>query len=93
MNAQQQLPHEQSLINELILMIAKMGGNAVMKDLIEQVDTDGDPKTWTAEEIARAVDYVKWQNSYFARADAMAVIDRLMANYKISGDDVCRMKE
>jgi hypothetical protein len=77
---------EQQLINELIRMIEKMGGKAVMKDLVAQVDTDGDPKHWTEEEIKKAVEYMRWQNSYFGTADVMAIIQLLIEKYNLPAD-------
>lgn len=80
------IPVEQQLINELIRMIDKMGGKLVMKDLIEQVNTDGDPKSWTPGELESALDYVRWQNSYMSRTDALAIIEILKEKYRISKD-------
>lgn len=77
---------EQQLINELIRMIDKMGGRAVMKDLIDQVDTDGNPRHWTPAELEKAIDYVKWQNSYFGTADAMAIIQVLIEKYHLPAE-------
>lgn len=71
-------------------MIGKMGGKAVMKDLIEQVDTDGAPRHWTRDELKEAFEYVKWQNSYFGTADAMAIIQVLMESYKIPAEAFSR---
>lgn len=81
---------EQQLINELIRMIEKMGGKAVMNDLIEKVDMDGEPKRWTPEELKKAVEYVKWQNSYFGTADVTAIIQALLDKYQLPADVFAR---
>jgi hypothetical protein len=82
---------EQQLINELIRMIAKMGGASLVKDLIEQVDHDGDPKSWTPEEIVNAYDYVKWQNTYFGEGDVTAIIGQLSEKYNLDADTLCKI--
>lgn len=83
MSTAHNLSHEQQLINALIGMIKKMGGNAVMKDLIEQADRDGDPKRWTEEELKTAIGYVKWQSENIGQPDALAIISILIEKYHI----------
>ena len=61
-----------------------------MKDLIEQVDTDGDPKHWTDDELKKAVDHVKWLNSYFGTADVMAMVQVLIEKYNLPAEAFTR---
>jgi hypothetical protein len=79
---------EQELINELIRLIGKMGGKALMKELIEEVDTDGNPKVWTPEELGNALNFVQWQNNYFSRSDVMAIIEILLEKYNLRPEEL-----
>ncbi len=74
---------EQQLINALMKFIAKAGGGSVIKDLVQQVDQNGNPKVWTTEEVKSAVDFVNWQTENFGAAEANAVIETLQKKYHL----------
>lgn len=83
------------LINQLILLIANLGGGEhVLNDIIQQInDARNKDKTWTAEEVARLLKYVTWYNEYFGKADAIARIDEMVQRYNISESDISFRKE
>ena len=79
---------DQPLINALIKLIAKAGGGSLIKDLIRQVDENGNPKVWTTSEIVRATEFVEWQIQNFGTAEATAMIESLLRKYNIDPDDL-----
>jgi hypothetical protein len=83
---------EQQLINAFMKLISKAGGGSLIKDLIQQVDEDGNPKTWTVSELERAVKLVLWQTENFGTADARAIIETLMKKYNLTAED-CGKKD
>ena len=78
---------EQQLINAFMKLISKAGGGSLIKDLIQQVDEDGNPKTWTASEIERATEYVQWQTENFGTAEATAMVEALLKKYNLNLED------
>jgi hypothetical protein len=79
---------EQQLINVLIKLIAKAGGASLIKDLILQVDENGNPKVWTTSEIVKATEFVEWQIQNFGTAEATAMIESLLKKYNIDPNDL-----
>jgi hypothetical protein len=79
---------EQQLINVLIKLIAKAGGASLIKDLILQVDENGNPKVWTPSEIVKATEFVEWQIQNFGTAEATAMIESLLKKYNIDPNDL-----
>jgi hypothetical protein len=79
---------EQQLINVLIKLIAKAGGASLIKDLILQVDENGNPKVWTHSEIVKATEFVEWQIQNFGTAEATAMIESLLKKYNIDPNDL-----
>jgi hypothetical protein len=75
---------EQQLINALMKLFSKAGGGSLIKDLIQQVDQNGNPKIWTPAEIASAIEYVNWQTENFGTAEAEIVIETLQKKYNLS---------
>lgn len=78
---------EQQLINACMKLISKAGGGSLIRDLIQQVDEDGNPKTWTASELERATEYIHWQIENFGTAEARAIVEMLLKKYKLNPGD------
>jgi hypothetical protein len=78
---------EQQLINALMKLFAKAGGGCLIKDLIQQVDTNANPKVWTPSEIENAIQFVNWQISNFGTAEASAITELLMKKYHLRPND------
>jgi hypothetical protein len=81
---------EQQLINALMKLFAKAGGGSLIKDLIQQVDQDGNPKVWTAAEVESAIDFINWQTENFSASEARAIIESLEKKYNLSSGNVSR---
>lgn len=81
---------EQQLINALIKLFAKAGGGSLIKDLIQQVDQNGNPKVWTPAELASAVDFITWQTENFGSAEARAMIESLQKKFSLSAESLGR---
>jgi hypothetical protein len=74
---------EQQLINALLKLFSKAGGGSVVKDLIQQVEQNRNPKVWTPAEIKSATDFISWQTENFGAADASIMIETLRKKYNI----------
>ena len=74
---------EQQLINSLMKLIAKAGGGSLIKDLIQQVDENGNPKVWTNHEVERALSFIQWQTENFGAAEATTMIVNLIKKYNL----------
>jgi hypothetical protein len=74
---------EQQLINALMKLISKAGGGSMIKDLIQQVDQNGNPKVWTPGEISSAVQFINWQIENFGSAEANAIVETLQKKYNV----------
>lgn len=74
---------EQQLINALIKLFSKAGGGSFIKDLIQQTDQNGNPKIWTAPEVAVAIELVTNQTENFGAAEASIIIDTLRKKYNL----------
>jgi hypothetical protein len=75
---------EQQLINALMKLMSKAGGGLLIKDLIRQVDEDGNPKTWTPNEIQKAIDFVTWQIENFGTSEATSIVETLLKKYNLN---------
>ena len=75
---------EQQLINAFMKLFAKAGGGSVIRDLVQQVDENGNPKVWTPIEIEKAVSYVEWQTENFGAAEATEMIESLIKKYRLN---------
>ncbi|HEY0743503.1 MAG TPA: hypothetical protein VGD40_18675 [Chryseosolibacter sp.] len=75
---------EQQLINALMKLLSKAGGGSLIKDLIQQVDQNGNPKSWTPSEVSAAIEFVTWQTENFGTAEATAIIETLKKKYNLS---------
>ena len=74
---------EQQLINALMKLFSKAGGGSVIKDLIQQVDQNGNPKIWTPAEVKAAIEFITWQTENFGSAEANAMIETLQKKYNL----------
>jgi hypothetical protein len=79
---------EQQLINLLMKLMAKAGGGSLIKDLIRQVDENGNPKIWTESEMEKAIQYLNWQIENFGVAEARAVIGSLVRKFNLRAEDL-----
>jgi hypothetical protein len=77
---------EQQLINAFMKLMSKAGAGSLIKDLIQQVDENGNPKTWTDSEINKALDYVSWQTENFGAPEAEVIIETLIRKYNLQPD-------
>jgi hypothetical protein len=75
---------EQQLINAFMKLVAKAGGGFLIRELIQHVDDNGNPKVWTPEEIRHAVDYVTLEIETFGEPEAMMVIGSLVRKYNLN---------
>jgi hypothetical protein len=75
---------EQQLINAMMKLFSKAGGGSLIKDLIQQIDQNGNPKIWTPTEIKAAVEFIRWQTENFGTAEATAMIETLKKKYNLS---------
>jgi hypothetical protein len=79
---------EHSLINQLIRLLCKSGAETFVGNFQKEIDKDGQPQQWTAEEIKQACEYLKYINEYFGRDEAVAIITSLIAKYDININDL-----
>jgi hypothetical protein len=78
----------QELINELIKLLCKAGGETFVGNFQKEVDKDGKYEKWTDVEIGEAVQYIKYMNEYFGKDEAVAIITALIAKYNIDVKDL-----
>lgn len=67
-------------------LLSKAGGGSLIKELIQQVDEDGNPKTWTASELQKASEFINWQIENFGSAEAVSIIETLIKKYNLDVD-------
>jgi hypothetical protein len=75
---------EQQLINALMKLMSKAGGGLFIKDMIQQVDEDGNPKTWTPNELKKAIDFATWQIDNFGTSEATSIVETLLKKYNLN---------
>ena len=78
---------EQTLINELIRLLCKAGGETFVGNFQRDVDKDGKSVRWSSQEIAEAVPYIQYMNEYFGRDEAVAIVTALIAKYNLDTKD------
>lgn len=79
---------EQQLINCLIGFIRKSGGEPFIKNLLSEVDQDGNDRVWTEDEIINAINHLNWVNDFFGKSDATVIISNLFQQYRIDVEDL-----
>lgn len=79
---------EQALINELIKLLCKGGGETFVGNFQRDIDHDRQHGRWTENEIVEAIHYIKYINEFFGKDEALAIITSLIAKYNINVDDL-----
>jgi hypothetical protein len=74
---------EQQLINAFMKFTAKAGAGEVIKDLIQRVDSNGNPKAWTDSEMANAISFLHNRTDNFGRPEAIHIIKTLIDKFSI----------
>src|SRR5688500_1694762 len=75
---------EQVLINELIKLMCKSGGETFVGNFQKVTDKDGQPENCTSAEIKEAIQYIRYINEYFGVDEASAIITSVAAKYNIN---------
>lgn len=79
---------EHALINELVRLLCKAGGESFVGNFQRDIDADGNPESWTTTEIREAVDQIRYMNEYFGKDEAVAIITALIAKYNVDVEDI-----
>jgi hypothetical protein len=79
---------EQTLINELITLMCKGGCEAFVGNFQRDATVLAPRVEWSEEDIAEAINYVRYMNEYFGKQEALAVVTSLIAKFHISVDDL-----
>lgn len=79
---------EQQLINAFMKLTAKVGAGDLVRELVQAVDNDGNPKNWNPSEMAQAIDFINVQVERFGQTDAVNIIQTLMKKYNISNQEL-----
>jgi hypothetical protein len=82
------MENEQILINELIRLLCKGGGETFVGNFQKDINQDGKPEAWTSTEIQEAVQYMKYINEFFGKDEAVAIITSLITRYNINVNDL-----
>jgi hypothetical protein len=78
---------EQQLINAFMKLTAKVGAGNLVKELVQAVDHDGNPKAWSAEEMEQAIAFINMQVERFGKNEAAAVVSTLLKKFNLSTED------
>jgi hypothetical protein len=78
---------EQQLINAFMKLTAKVGAGNLVKELIQAVDHDGNPKAWSAQEMEQAIAFINMQVERFGKNEAAEVVSTLLRKFNLSIDD------
>jgi hypothetical protein len=84
---------EQQLLNAFMKLSAKMGAGTWIKDLIKDVDLNGNPKAWTPAEIEKATRFLQELNDRFGKNEALHVIRTLMHKFQIDSAELADANE
>ena len=79
---------EQQLINSFMKFSAKAGAGDFIRELIQRIEDNGNPKSWTPEEMQRAIVYLEDKVNIFSREDALKVINALAKKYNITSIEI-----
>lgn len=69
-------------------LTAKAGAGHLVRELINAVDENGNPKAWNVHEMEEAVAFINMQVEQFDKDDAALVIRSLMRKFQLSLDDI-----
>jgi hypothetical protein len=81
---------EQQLINAFMKLSAKAGAGDIVRELIQQVDENGNPKLWSAREMEHAIHFINMTVENFGKAEAIKVVQSLMKKFDILPEDLNR---
>jgi len=82
------MANEHRLINELIDLMCKCGCEAFVGNFQRDMSELSPRVHWTDQDVSEAIDYVRYMNEYFGKAEAVAVVTSLIAKFHISLQDV-----
>jgi hypothetical protein len=79
---------EQQLINAFMKLTAKVGAGDLIRQMIQQVDENGNPRVWSAVEIERAVHFINMHVENFGKAEAIGIVQTLMRKFDIRAEEL-----
>ena len=79
---------EHVLINELINLMCKGGCESFVGNFQREATGLSPDASWSEQDIAEAVRYVRYINEYFGKQEAIAVITSLISRFHISLEDI-----
>src|SRR5687768_12700768 len=79
---------EQQLINAFMKLTAKVGAGELVRELVQQVDENGNPKVWTSQEMESAIHFIETHVQNFGKNEATGVVLTLMKKFDISLHDL-----
>jgi hypothetical protein len=79
---------EQQLINAFMKLTAKVGAGDLVREMIQQVDENGNPKAWSVLEMERAVHFINMHVENFGKAEATGIIQTLMRKFDIRPEEL-----
>lgn len=79
---------EQQLVNALIRLLSKIGGDALERDLSRARKDNTPAQTWTPSELEKALEHVNWQVENFGPVEASAVIQSLIQRYGLRPESI-----
>ncbi len=69
-------------------LTAKAGAGHLVRELINAVDENGNPKAWNTHEMDEAVAFINMQVDRFDKGDAIKVMRSLMKKFQLSPEDI-----
>ncbi|KWW50487.1 hypothetical protein AWW69_15140 [Bacillus cereus] len=81
---------EQQLIHLLLRLIAKAGGESLVRELMRKIDDDGYDQQWTEKELRNAIQYLNWQIEHFGTPEASAIVESLIARFGLDPESFTR---
>src|SRR5688500_4305101 len=84
---------EQQLINAFMKLTAKAGAGALVRELIQQVDENRNPKDWSRSEMENAIHYINYLVENFGKQEAMVVIRTLMKKFDIETSELANQEQ
>ena len=79
---------EEQLINAFMKLTAKVGAGNLIRNLVREVDENGNPKKWSPSEITHAINFINTKVETFGREDALEVIHTLMRKFDVNPADL-----
>lgn len=74
---------EQQLINALVRLLSKIGGDALDRDLSRARKDHTSAQVWTPSELESALEYINLQAEHFGPTEAAAIIQSLIRRYNL----------